>query len=128
MVFRLWERKAFDLIVSPEIVAEYARVLTEPDIRAAHRMSDEEFAAVMAGFATLAIHVAPMDRLNVVPDDLTDNKFVECAVAGHADYIVSGDKHLLALGSYQGIQIVPPAIFVKLFATDDPAAERREES
>jgi putative PIN family toxin of toxin-antitoxin system len=118
-LFRHWENRALDLVVSPEILAEYERVLAEPDIQAAHRLSDEEFAIVMAGFATVALQVTPTESHNAVADDPSDNKSVECAVAGNADYVVTGDNHLLALGSYQNIQIVPPGVFVRLFATDE---------
>jgi uncharacterized protein len=118
-IFRLWDQRAFDLVVSNEVIAEYARVLQEPAIEAVHGMSDEELALVMAGFATLGVRVTPFERLDVVAADVTDNRIIECAVAGEADYIVTGDKHLMALGSYRGIQIITPAIFVKLFSPED---------
>jgi len=41
-----------------------------------------------------------------VKSDPDDNRVLECAVAGRADYIVSGDKHLRGLGSYDGIRIL----------------------
>lgn len=45
-------------------------------------------------------------RISVVTVDPTDNIFIECAVDGKADYILSGDKHLLDLEMYEGIQII----------------------
>lgn len=45
--------------------------------------------------------------------DPTDDKFLELAVNGHADLIVSGDADLLALNPFRGIPIVPPATFVQ---------------
>ena len=56
--------------------------------------------------------VQPKYRLDVVKDDPSDNKFLECAVSGKADYIVSGDRHLLSLGEYQGVKIVDSRKFV----------------
>jgi len=44
--------------------------------------------------------------------DPKDDKFLELAISGHADLIVSGDADLLALNPFQGIPIVTPAIFV----------------
>lgn len=44
--------------------------------------------------------------------DVEDNIFLDCAVAGHADYIVTGDKDLLALLSFRGIHIVTPSQFL----------------
>ena len=55
-----------------------------------------------------------MPRL--VPDDPDDDKIVQCALVGGASYIVSGDKHLLALKSYQAIGILRPADFLSLAA------------
>ncbi len=45
--------------------------------------------------------------------DPTDDKFLELAVNGHADLIVSGDADLLALNPFRGVSIVTPAIFVQ---------------
>ena len=45
--------------------------------------------------------------------DPTDDKFLELAVSGHADLIVSGDADLLALNPFRGIPIVTPAAFVQ---------------
>jgi len=44
-----------------------------------------------------------------------DNRILECAMEGQADYIISGDKHLLDLKTYQGIKIVTLAEFLEIF-------------
>lgn len=49
-----------------------------------------------------------------VSADPDDTKFLECALAGGADYIVSGDAHLLNVGQHEGIQIVSPAAFLSV--------------
>src|SRR5688500_6150482 len=100
-VLLLWERNMFELVVSPVVLAEYDRVLREPDIRRYHRKSDAELAAIIQRFRGAAIQVEPSHPLAIIKDDPDDDRLLECAVAGKADYIVSGDKHLLVLGSYQ---------------------------
>ena len=50
-----------------------------------------------------------------VCSDLDDNKFLELAVSGMAQYIITGDKELLILNTYQGIPIITPAEFVAFF-------------
>jgi putative PIN family toxin of toxin-antitoxin system len=55
----------------------------------------------------------------LVPDDPDDDKIVQCALIGGASHIVSGDKHLLALKSYQAIGILRPADFLSLAAEAD---------
>ena len=51
---------------------------------------------------------------SAVPRDPSDNKIIECAQAGNADYIVTGDDDLLSLKKYADILIVSPNDFVKL--------------
>ncbi len=48
----------------------------------------------------------------MIDADPTDNVFFECALDGKADYIISGDKHLLDLGLYKGIQILKAKEFL----------------
>ncbi len=65
---------------------------------------------------TRAEVVRPQERLDVVQQDPSDNRVLGAAVEGQADYIVSGDQHLLALGSFEGIEIVSPARFAAILA------------
>lgn len=58
--------------------------------------------------------IEPKIKLNVVKDDFSDNKILECAIAGNADYVVSGDKHLLNIKEYKGIKIFSPSEFLKI--------------
>lgn len=53
----------------------------------------------------------PVATVSVVTDDPDDDKFIACAVAAGASHIISGDPHLLAIGSYQSIQIINSAQF-----------------
>ena len=46
--------------------------------------------------------------------DADDNKFLELAVSGNASYIITGDKDLLILNTYQGIAIITPANFLSI--------------
>jgi predicted nucleic acid-binding protein len=54
-----------------------------------------------------------------VPDDESDNRYVECAVESSTNYIVTGDHHLLDVGNYQGVRIMTPATFVTLLDMDN---------
>lgn len=66
--------------------------------------------------------VEPNMSLDVVRDS-DDDKFIECAVAGDADYIVSGDKDLREVESYHNIEIITAAEFLSLFEQDGDSAE-----
>jgi putative PIN family toxin of toxin-antitoxin system len=50
--------------------------------------------------------VSTAESLSIIQADPDDDRVLECAVAGHADYIVTGDRHLLQLGQFRGIAIV----------------------
>lgn len=53
------------------------------------------------------------NTLKFIPADPDDDAILECAVIGHADYIVTGDRrHLLPIGQFEGIQIITAADFL----------------
>lgn len=120
-VLRLAEARAYDLVSSTAILAEYERVLRYPHVRPLHRKSDKEISTILERLAKISERVEPNERLAVVEEDPDDDKFIECAVEANAQYIVSGNKHLLRLGSFRDIQILPPALFLRLF--DDVSME-----
>jgi predicted nucleic acid-binding protein len=59
--------------------------------------------------------VDPVQMIDVIQTEPTDNKYLACALEGEADYIVSGDRHLLDLGLYQGIKIIKAKAFLKIW-------------
>lgn len=71
----------------------------------------EELAHVAVFLAELSRMVAPRRRLRVLADE-PDNRILECALAGKADVIVTGDKALLALGAFEGMPVVPLATYL----------------
>ncbi len=88
------------LVLSRPIVDELLDVLARKFARDA-----EELAHVAVFVTELAMIVAPKRRLRVVKDD-PDNRILECAAAGRAEIIVTGDKALLALKLYRKIRIL----------------------
>ena len=69
----------------------------------------DEFVGKILSMAEL---VTPEMDLEAVEDDPDDDKILECAVAGNADYIVSGDSHLLDIEEYRGVEILSPDEFL----------------
>ena len=53
-------------------------------------------------------------RLTVFREDPADDRYLEAAVEGGASYIVSGDRLLLALDTYEGIEILTPRRFLQV--------------
>lgn len=115
-VIQRWESEAFDLLVSEPILVEYRRALKYDHLRAHHRMTAEEISQVIEGFREFGLLIDVSLDLDVIPEDPEDNKFIECAITGKANYIVTGDSHLLALQDYQGIRILTPAAFLSVLS------------
>lgn len=57
----------------------------------------------------------PSTKLEIIKKDPDDNKILECAVESNAHFIVTGDKHLLELVTYNNINIITPAAFINIF-------------
>ena len=109
----LWKKKHIRPLISEEILTEYLRVLAYPKFS----LSEEEINYI--------IHQEILPYFNVVKSvsgpsilkkDPDDDKFIRCAETGNANTIISGDSHLLALKSYQGINILTPAQFLEITA------------
>ena len=104
-----WIEGKFVLTVSNQIVNVYINVLSRPKFEIA-RAELDDFAALILSKAEF---VVPGERIRVVEADPSDNKFLEAAVTGQADYIISGDKHLRDLKEFRGIAILTPSAFLE---------------
>ena len=111
-LFQYWGQHFFDLLVSEESMDELVRVLQYPKIRKGLRSTDGELAEFVRLFREKGLLVTPQETIRAITADVSDNLYLEMAVAGDAQCIVSGDKHLLRLQEYQGIPILTPAEFL----------------
>jgi putative PIN family toxin of toxin-antitoxin system len=117
-ILNLWREEAFELLISKAILDEISRVLRYPQITALHKLAEPVIQTFLALLGEEGFVVEPVEKLHVSPDE-TDNRYIECAVAGGADYLVTGHKrHLLPIGAYQGIRIVSPAVFLAALQMD----------
>lgn len=96
------------LATCPEINSEIQRVLVEK-----FQWPDDDAQRLIAAYFKKAIHVNISGSLHICRDP-NDDMILECAVVAEAQIIVSGDKYLLIMGSFRGIQIVTPAEFLEL--------------
>jgi putative PIN family toxin of toxin-antitoxin system len=108
-----WRDERFQLLMSDAILNEIGRVLRYPKIVARHGWTEAEIDRFLHTLASLSINTPGSLTLNVITGDPSDNRYLECAVEGLADFIVSGDRDLLALKSYEGIAIVQPSAFLE---------------
>jgi len=77
------------------------------------QLSEPEIVAQLKRVLRVANIVQPKITLTVVKADPDDDRILECAVAGNADVVVSGDHHLTRLKSFQGIGIMRPVDFLR---------------
>lgn len=104
----LWQHRRFLPIISKPILREYLRVLAYPKFR----LTAREIHQTLDELLPHAEVASAKRRLRVIRRDPADNRFLECAVAGNARYLVSGDDDLLSLRSFREIRIVSVAEFL----------------
>lgn len=96
------------LLLSSEIEKEFIRVLGYSKFG----LSAREILPIVLNLRASAEFVKTTSKISVITSDSTDNTFIECAVDGKADYIISGDKHLLNLKKHERIHIVKARDFL----------------
>ncbi len=118
-----WQEGKFDIVVSPPMLQELERVLHYSRLQQQYHLPEEEIQRFLRLLRTRAIEVAPSEEIAVIERDPTDNRYVECALAGDAQYIVSGDAHLLDLKEHRGVRILTPMEFVTLLKLEGKLSE-----
>ncbi len=120
-ILAAWEAQTFDLIVSSALLREYRRALGYEKVRSRHRKDAAELDELIRRYRHFGFLIEPQERLSVVAGDPDDDRVLECAVAGEASHIVTGDPHLLGLESYREIPILTPRAFINLLESDEGA-------
>lgn len=110
-----WVGGRFTALVSPPILAEYAEVFE----RLRQRYPDKPCVDWVAALRDDAELVFPAVKIPDAFEDVDDLIFAECAVAGEADYLVSGDQeHVQAAGDVCGIPVLSPARFLEVLRAE----------
>ena len=117
-VIELVENKKLYLVLSKDILKEYAWVLQYEEIQEKIKKKNLEMKYTVLKIAQLANIVEPRKKFFVVEEDPDDNMIIECAIEGNVDFIISQDKHLLGLEEFKGIKIVTPNFFIKKIFDD----------
>jgi putative PIN family toxin of toxin-antitoxin system len=109
----LWKKGKLTLCLSNDILDEYVHVLRRLGLE--NEMELEELLGLFAKRIDILFTQKTLN-LRLVKDDPGDDKFIECAVALKAEYILTGDRALKALEEYHGIKILSVHDFLKLFS------------
>ena len=105
-------RKNITFVTSKHLLNELKGILIRED--KPFQLSENEANQVLEAMGRLAEIVQTHSRITVCHDEM-DNRVVECAIDGKAECIISGDFHLLGMGSYRGIKIMTVSDFLNLF-------------
>jgi putative PIN family toxin of toxin-antitoxin system len=113
----IWKSGQVTICLSKPIIDEYVEVLQRLGLQ-----NERELGELLNLFAR-GFHVlfsANTPELHLVNEDPDDDKFIECAVALKADFVISGDKNLIAIQDYMSIRIVTPKEFLDSFLSPQP--------
>ena len=99
-----------ELVISNKQFNELLKVLDYPKFKFASEQK-KRFVSILL---EIAILIETKQELTIIKDDPSDNIMLETAIEGKADYIVTGDNHLLKLKEFKGIKIVTPKQFLDL--------------
>lgn len=107
-ILKVWQEGGFELVVSQEILDEYRRV--------GEILSTERPKVDLNPILTFVIEHAkvyqPIELGQSICEDPDDDKFFACALASDSKIIISGDKHLLKVSGYEGIEVLKPRDFL----------------
>ena len=109
-VLELFVKGDIDVIISPFILSEVERILRER-----FEWSEGNIHRILNRIKRQTILVHPKLKVTIIKWKDDDNRILECAIEGRAQYLISGDKkHLLPLKEYQMTKILSPAEFLRV--------------
>lgn len=108
----LWQSRQFLFLLSRPILDEYLHTLAYPKFN----LTEKEIQSLIQEEVLPYVEVISIEGKLNIPflKDVSDRKFLECALAGGADYLVTGDKELLSLKKIGKTLILPPAEFLEI--------------
>ena len=105
-------KKEYELVLSPDIVAEFEGVLLRKFALSQSELTDVRTLLAEA-IDQVCLEVDPIEPVSRDPDD---DKILACASVSQADYLATGDEDLLVVRQYGGTKILAPRDFESLFA------------
>jgi len=114
------ERGEVHIVASMEKVGEISDVLAYPRLERLYSVAGVSRRDLLEAVLRVARLVEVDVSVDAVDRDPSDDKFIECALAGGAGYVVSGDRDLLELGRYRGVRVVRVGEFLELLGHSPP--------
>ncbi len=105
-IIKAAEKRQVTIFLSEEIIQELSQVLTYSRIRTIYEVDGLNKENLVEAVLKVSKFVKVDKKMKVVAEHPADDKFIECAQAAGATYLISGDKHLLKIGSYKKIRVL----------------------
>lgn len=105
--------ESFEPIISQEQLLELQNAIGYPKLN----LSSQDTEAILNFIKEAFTLVQISGKLDIIKEDPADNVILETAIEHNADYIITGDKHLLKLKKYENIKIVTPKEFLSITST-----------
>jgi len=106
---RLWQEGRILVLMSPEVLKEYVKVLAYPKFK----LAKQEIKSVIEQELLPFVEPVKVSKaIRVIAEDPSDDKFLALAIDGKANLVLSGNKHLLGLKEFGGIKIVTAEEFL----------------
>jgi putative PIN family toxin of toxin-antitoxin system len=99
-----------ELFITKEILDAINDVIIRPKFH----VDENEINYFMNSIEEIVNKIVPKRRINNGSRDKTDNKYIECGIAAHVDYIISGDIHLLEIEEYENIKIITAKEYLEI--------------
>jgi len=112
-IFELVKEGRIRIILSNDILSEIRAVLLYPKIKQRHRRSPKEIEEFLQKTIPVSIIAPGKMKVRTVEEDPADTKYLAAAAEAKADFIISGDRHLMDLKIFEGIRILDPSAFLK---------------
>lgn len=110
-IFNRIVKGKFELVTSPEQIAELSEAINYPRLG----FTEEQKLRFLALVLETASLVESKEKLDIIKEDPEDNRILECAISSDADYIVTGNKHLLKLKKFRETKIITAKKFLNIY-------------
>lgn len=113
-LIKVLKDRKIEIIITKEILLEISKVLNN-EAKFQRFIKDRKVAieALLRTIISMSKLITSKSKLNIVTEHASDNKILEAAVDGNADYTISYDNHLLELKEFKDIKILSPTEFLR---------------
>jgi putative PIN family toxin of toxin-antitoxin system len=112
-IFQMVLSGSIQLASSEALLNEIRGVLQRPKFG----LNTQFIQTILSEYSGVAKWKEPTEHFSIVQDDPNDNQFIDCAVAAKADYLITGDRHLLKLAAFRMVKIISVDSFLEVIAS-----------